>query len=137
MARYPFGADTVYVLSQLWLLSDGSEARGSGVLLARPGGQMTNIRFEKSSDRSNIVLDGRVDIRNAGELQKTLCEAVALPTPIVVDCTATEWLDTACLQLLLAAHRAAPGRVSVKLASDSSVKYWLEQSGFAKELTLA
>ncbi len=108
-----------------------------GVLLARPGGQMSNIRFEKSSDRANIVLDGRVDIRNAAELQKTLCEAVALTTPIVVDCITTEWLDTACLQLILAAHRAAPGRVSVKLAGDSQVKFWLERSGFATELTLA
>lgn len=98
---------------------------------------MTNIRFEKSTDRASIVLDGRVDIRNAAELQKTLCEAVALPIPIVVDCIATEWLDTACLQLILAAHRAAPGRVTVQLASDSNLKYWLEQSGFAKELTLA
>ena len=98
---------------------------------------MTNIRFEKSSDLASIVLDGRVDIRNAAELQKTLCEAIALQTPIVVDCATAEWLDTACLQLILAAHRAAPGRVSIRLTSDSSVKTWLEQSGFAAELTLA
>lgn len=98
---------------------------------------MSNIRFEKSSDRAHIVLDGRVDIRSASELQKTLCDAVAQVGPIVVDCTTAEWLDTACLQLLLAAHRAAPGRMSVKLASASTVKHWLEQSGFAAELTLA
>lgn len=98
---------------------------------------MSSIRFEKLSDRANIVLDGRVDIRNASELQKTLCEAVELTTPIVIDCMTTEWLDTACLQLILAAHRAAPGRVSVQLAKESSIKNWLEHSGFATELTLA
>lgn len=98
---------------------------------------MSNIRSEKSSDRVHILLDGRVDIRNATELQKTLCEAVSQAAPITVDCTSAEWLDTACLQLILAAHRAAPGRLCVKLAADSTVKYWLEQSGFAAELTLA
>lgn len=98
---------------------------------------MSSIRFENLSDRATIVLDGRIDIRNASELQKTLCEAVGLHGPIVIDCLATEWLDTACLQLILAAHRAAPGRVSVQVADESSIKHWLEQSGFAAELTLA
>lgn len=120
------------MLFKLWL--EKAAFRGS---FARPGGQMSNIRFEKSSDRANIVLDGRVDIRNASELQKTLCEAVALPTPIVVDCSTTEWLDTASLQLILAAHRAAPGRITVLCTDESSIKHWLEQSGFATELTLA
>ncbi len=98
---------------------------------------MSNIRFEKSADRAQLVLDGRVDIRNAAELQKILCEAVALTTPLVVDCHSTEWLDTACLQLLLAAHRAAPGRVTIEVGSESSIKNLLEQSGFAAELSLA
>ncbi len=98
---------------------------------------MSNIRFEKLAERASIFLDGRVDIRNAAELQKTLCEAVALPSPIVIDCMTAEWLDTACLQLILAAHRAAPGRVTVKLSDEGSVKTWIEQSGFAKELALA
>lgn len=98
---------------------------------------MSTIRYEKSAESASVVLDGRVDIRNAAELQKTLCEAVALKTPIVIDCTTAEWLDTACLQLLLAAHRAAPGRVSFKLTDETSVKHWLHQSGFAAELSLA
>lgn len=96
-----------------------------------------SVRFDKSADCANVVLDGRVDIRNASELQKTLCEVVGLETPVVVDCTTAEWIDTACLQLLLAAHRAAPGRVTFKLTDESCVKHWLHQSGFATELALA
>ncbi len=98
---------------------------------------MSVIRSEKTADRTNICLDGRVDIRNAAELQKTLCEAVAADKPIAIDCQNTEWLDTACLQLLLASHRAAPGRVTLHLGTDSPLRHWLDQSGFAAELVLA
>ncbi|MCC6508262.1 MAG: STAS domain-containing protein [Pirellulaceae bacterium] len=98
---------------------------------------MSNIRFDQSADHTCVTLDGRVDIRNASELQKVLCDAVAIAHPIVIDCISAEWLDTACLQLILAAHRAAPGRVTVKVGSEGSVRQWLDQSGFAAELTLA
>jgi anti-anti-sigma regulatory factor len=98
---------------------------------------MSNIRLEKLSDQSCIVLEGRVDIRDAAEFHKMLCDVVALESPVVIDCAAAEWLDTACLQLILAAHRAAPGRVTVRLTGETNIQHWLEQSGFAAELALA
>ncbi len=98
---------------------------------------MSNVRYEPSSDHIKVVLNGRVDIRNVLELQRALLDAVGTERPIVVDCIAAEWLDTSCLQLILAAHRTAPGRVTVQTLSDSAVSHWLEQSGFARELTLA
>jgi anti-anti-sigma regulatory factor len=98
---------------------------------------MTNVRYELSSEQASIVLDGRVDIRNAVELQRALIEAVGTDRPVVVDCLTAEWLDTSCMQLILAAHRGAPGRVTVKAGAETTVRHWLEQSGFAGQLTLA
>ncbi len=98
---------------------------------------MSNIRVDSNPDRTQVVLEGRVDIRSAIELKQHLTDAVNANLPLVIDCTAADWLDTACLQLLLSAHRAAPGRVTIRTTSDGSVHQWLHSSGFAEHLSLA
>lgn len=84
-----------------------------------------------------MTLSGRIDIRIVRDLQQKLGEAIETELPVVINCDAVDWMDTACMQAVLAAHCAAPDRVALTVCSESTVHEWLKLSGFAAELGVA
>ena len=97
---------------------------------------MSEFNCIRESEKTQIQLEGRVDIRRVQDLYHLLIDELNDERKLAIDLTKTEWVDTACLQLLLSAQRSAPERVSIQTDPSSVVHEWLRLCGIGEHLLL-
>ena len=85
-------------------------------------------------DKQNVRLAGNLDVRNANSLHVILNDMVSQGKSGTIDCSALQSLDTACVQLLLAAKRDSRGSLQVKFEPDSEVSKWFGYAGVTARL---
>ena len=85
-------------------------------------------------DKQNVRLAGNLDVRNANSLHVVLNDMVSQGKSGTIDCSSLESLDTACVQLLLAAKRDSRGAVQIEFEQDSEVAKWFGYAGVTARL---
>jgi ABC-type transporter Mla MlaB component len=101
-------------------------------------GQSIMSAFEhllvSNSGRTRFELTGSQDVRVVGELHRNLIELLALSEPLCLDCTRIDAIDTAALQLILAAKREAAEKLEIVAESDSEAGLWFRMAGVLEKL---
>ena len=95
-----------------------------------------------SGDRAStepvlLSLSGRQDVRVASELQQQLIEILTPGRPVVLDCSETDSLDVAALQLLLAARRESSSALEIRAPADGEAASSFQLAGVADALLVA
>ncbi len=85
-------------------------------------------------DKQNVRLAGNLDVRDANSLHVVLNDMVTQGKSGTIDCSALESLDTACVQLLLAAKRDSRGSLQVEFDQDGEVAKWFGYAGVTPRL---
>lgn len=79
-----------------------------------------------------IRWSGDLDINSASDLQRQLRESCETYATVEVDCTEVESIDTACLQVLMAAQRDYPDAFVLKVVDGSRCQTWLNYAGLSR-----
>jgi anti-anti-sigma factor len=89
------------------------------------------------TDEVCVSLSGHQDVRNAVAFQRQLHELVLPGRATALDCSAIESLDTACVQLLIAAKREASEALKIIAAPESEFNRWIRIAGAEKLLGIS
>jgi ABC-type transporter Mla MlaB component len=87
-----------------------------------------------AENMQNVRLAGNLDVRNANGLQVALNEVLSQGKSGTIDCSALESIDTACIQLLLAAQSDTRGSLKVGFEPSSDAAKWFTYAGVADRL---
>ncbi len=87
-----------------------------------------------ATNKTTVRLAGSLDIRDANRLQSVLNSLLSEGQNGTVDCSALESLDTACVQLLLAAKRDNRGPVELVFDAASEITKWFDYAGVTERL---
>lgn len=94
---------------------------------------MISLDSKKNGQARLLKLSGTCDVRNASELRASLQELCLDELPATVDCSTVESIDTACIQLLIAAKREALQPLTISF-QDSEAARWFELGGVSSYL---
>lgn len=94
---------------------------------------MISLDSKKDGQPRELKLSGTCDVRTASELRASLQELCLDELPATVDCSTVESMDTACIQLLIAAKREALQPLTISF-QDSEAARWFELGGVASYL---
>lgn len=94
---------------------------------------MIFLESKKNGQPRQLKLSGTCDVRIASELRSSLQELCLDELPATVDCSNVESIDTACIQLLIAAKREASQPLTVSFL-DSEAARWFELGGVSSFL---
>ena len=100
------------------------------------GSKVNTLSPKKPGEPRKLILSGACDVRSASELQSLLLEICNDDQPSFIDCNEVESIDTACIQLLLAAKRDAAEPLTIDFANSEAAK-WFELAGVAAYLSNA
>ena len=94
---------------------------------------MISLESKKNGQPRQLKLSGSCDVRIASELRSSLQELCSDELPATVDCSSVESIDTACIQLLIAAKREASQPLTISFL-DSEAARWFELGGVSSYL---
>ena len=95
---------------------------------------MVEVVTCSATNKATVRLAGSLDIREANGLQSALNGLLSEGQNGAIDCTNLESIDTACLQLLLAAKRDTRGTVEILFDADSEITKWFDYAGTTERL---
>lgn len=95
---------------------------------------MIHVTSTENGKSRSVKLEGTCDVRVAHKLHAALQEVCSDGLPTHVDCSAIESIDTAFIQLLIAAKRDALNSFEIQ-CSDSEAIRWMQLAGVADYLT--
>jgi anti-anti-sigma regulatory factor len=95
---------------------------------------MIEVEACAATSKTTVRLAGTLDVRDANRLQSVLNGLLAEGQNGTVDCSALESLDTACVQVLLAAKRDTRGSVELAFDDTSEVTKWFDYAGATARL---
>lgn len=90
---------------------------------------MIEVSACANTNKTTVRLAGALDVRDANRLQVVLNDLLTENHGGAIDCSALESIDTACVQLLLAAKRDVRGSVEITIPEDSDVVKWFDYAG--------
>lgn len=105
------GAGTLERVASVVRLPDGEVGRRE---------QTVSVTLESGEAGSRVVLEGSIDITDAGELKAALVTAIQVGAPVAVTLAEASYLDVTAMQLLWAAGRAAR-TAEVRMEMDGTV----------------
>jgi anti-anti-sigma factor len=86
-----------------------------------PNGQMMTVAVEKHGRAAVLVVLGDIDMVTAGEFEKALMAALRdRPELLVVDLSGVDFLGSAGLTALVAAHQKAGSQTALRVVAESS-----------------
>jgi len=94
---------------------------------------MISLDSKMNGQPRQLKLSGTCDVRTASELRASLQELCLDELPATVDCSRVESIDTACIQLLIAAKRESSQPLTISF-QDSEAARWFELGGVASYL---
>jgi anti-anti-sigma regulatory factor len=80
-------------------------------------------------DTKQLTLSGTCDVRSASELQTLLCDLLREDSPVTIHCSAIDSIDTACMQLLVAAKREATKPLLFVIDEETEASKWFNLAG--------
>ncbi|MBP5207590.1 MAG: STAS domain-containing protein [Clostridia bacterium] len=84
-----------------------------------------------------LSLEGRLDTNTAPELEKTLNGSLDGVNALTFDLSGLEYISSAGLRILLAAHKKMSGKGSMKIrGAQSAIKEIFDITGFSSILTI-
>ena len=99
---------------------------------------MLNINKNLEGKKLTVELEGRLDTTTSPELEKSLNESLDGVTELVMDLNGLEYISSAGLRVLLAAHKIMSRKGEMKLLHvNDTVMEILEVTGFTDILTIA
>ena len=85
----------------------------------------------------NVALEGRLDTTTAPELEQALKESMDAATELTLDFSKLDYISSAGLRVLLAAHKAMAKKSGMKVVNaNEMVKEVFDVTGFADILTI-
>ena len=95
------------------------------------------ITKEQNGNTTNIALEGRLDTMTAPELEGELKTVLGSTEELVFDFSKLEYISSAGLRVLLAAHKAMSAKGSMKITHvNEIVSEVFEVTGFSDILTI-
>ena len=95
------------------------------------------ITKERNGTHLRVGLEGRLDTTTAPELEKALKEEMEGATELVLDFSRLDYISSAGLRVLLAAHKAMAGKGGMKVIHvNEVVNEVFEVTGFSDILTI-
>ncbi len=95
---------------------------------------MIQVAACSATNKTTVRLAGSLDVRDASRLQVVLNDLFNNGQGGSIDCTALESVDTACVQLLLAAKKDTRGSVEIAFGDSSEVSKWFSYAGVTELL---
>lgn len=95
---------------------------------------MIEVATCATTNKTTVRLTGTLDVRDANRLQVLLNDLLSEGQSGTIDCSALESLDTACVQLLLAAKKDPRCSVEVAFNDGSDVAKWFGYAGVTERL---
>lgn len=89
--------------------------------------------MQTDGELSTVRFSGKLDVGSATELLQIIRD-VAHYTLITVDLRATEFIDVAAVQILLALHRLQGKSVSLLIDESGPAAAWLQRGGLLESL---
>ena len=93
------------------------------------------IEIKKNADKTVLEVVGRLDTTTAPALEKTINEDVKDVKNLVLELSGLEYISSAGLRVLLAAHKKTKGGLKL-VGVQELVMEVLEMTGFADILTI-
>ena len=90
---------------------------------------MISLTPNALGDSKQLTLSGTCDVRSASELQTLLGDLLREESPITIHCSEVESIDTACMQLLVAAKREATKPFVFLFEEESEASKWFDLAG--------
>ena len=99
---------------------------------------MLNINKTTDNGVATIALEGRLDTVTSPELESVIKETVEGITELILDFTNLEYISSAGLRVLLAAHKTMTKQGSMKVVNvNSTIMEIFEVTGFSDILEIA
>ena len=96
-----------------------------------------NITKQQNGTTLEITLDGRLDTMTAPDLQAELNKSLDSADSLILDCSKLEYISSAGLRTLLAAHQAMVDKGGMKVIHvNEIVQEVFEVTGFSDILTI-
>lgn len=99
------------------------------------GGDFMQAEESSAGGSTLLALKGNADVSIAQQLHRQLSESIATSKTVTVDCNQLDYLDVACVQILLAAKQVSDVAVSVGLDPQTPVAQCLKHAGLLALLT--
>ena len=128
--KQEFAPDRFAFISAILFLTETDSGRG----LYKWGLRMIEVGTCSATNKKLVRLAGSLDVRNANGLQGALSSLLSEEPTGKVDCSALESLDTACVQLLLAAKRDSRGAVEIVFDPAGEIAKWFDYAGATANL---
>lgn len=95
---------------------------------------MINIKFEKQSENTALIVSGPLTIEYAVQFKDALTESLKQDADLIVDLSSITDMDLSCLQLLCSAHKTfTNAKRSIKLAGIPDVlKQSVHNAGYKR-----
>lgn len=98
---------------------------------------MLNINKKTDGSKLTVELEGRLDTNTSGDLEAVLQESLGGVTELVLDLEKLEYISSAGLRVLLAAHKMMAKQGTMKVINvDPTVMEIFEITGFLDILTV-
>ena len=96
-----------------------------------------NITVKKEENVCTLIIEGRIDTITAPELDKVFRENADGSDKMIFDMTGVDYISSAGIRTLVAAHRKMSGKSGLILRNpDSSVLSILKMTGLDKKLNV-
>ncbi|WP_243769841.1 STAS domain-containing protein [Amycolatopsis acidicola] len=101
-------------------------------------GQIVQVTVEKHGEAAVLAVSGDIDMVTAPEFEKALMAALRdRPERLVVDLSGVDFLGSAGLTALVAAHQEAGERTSLRVVAESNATARpLQLTGLDQEITV-
>ena len=96
---------------------------------------MLNIEKKTDGNALTVVLSGRLDTTTAPELEKQLKDSMGAIEALVIDMETLEYISSAGIRQVVAAHKLAGGNLLVRNASPE-VREVLRLTGIDKRMDI-
>lgn len=98
---------------------------------------MLNITKNIDGAKAIYALEGRLDTVTSPDLESALKDGIESATDLVFDCGRLDYISSAGLRVLLAAHKAMSKKGSMKVTNvNSTIMEIFEVTGFSDILTI-
>lgn len=95
-----------------------------------------NVRLDRHPDELVFTLEGEIDLANVALVDAEIADGIDERSRIVIDLTATSYIDSAGLRMLFALARTVGERLTIVLPETSPLRRVVSMVGLTKVATL-
>ena len=95
-----------------------------------------NVRIDRRPDEIICTLEGEIDLANVAVVDAEINDGLDDRSRVVVDLTATSYIDSAGLRMLFALARKLGGRLTIVLPESSPLRRVITMVGLARVAAL-